>query len=66
VSNAANIRPTSGRSERIEPVLPGSARLRFHRLIAEPLKLENGIAVAPSQHGHGINFDWQRLSALRT
>ncbi len=32
--------------------------------IAEPLKIENGFAVAPERPGHGIEFDWKGLAAL--
>ncbi|MDR5839108.1 mandelate racemase/muconate lactonizing enzyme family protein [Caballeronia sp. LZ034LL] len=32
--------------------------------IAEPLKINEGFAIAPERHGHGIEFDWQKLAAL--
>jgi L-alanine-DL-glutamate epimerase-like enolase superfamily enzyme len=35
------------------------------RFIAEPLRLEDGAAVAPERPGHGIEFDWKGLDALR-
>lgn len=35
------------------------------RYIAEPLKIENGCAIAPDRPGHGIEFDWPGLEALR-
>ncbi|MDR5733999.1 mandelate racemase/muconate lactonizing enzyme family protein [Caballeronia sp. LZ025] len=34
--------------------------------IAEPLKINEGFAIAPERHGHGIEFDWQKLGALTT
>ena len=34
------------------------------RYIAEPLRIEEGVAVAPEQLGHGIVFDWKGLAAL--
>lgn len=34
--------------------------------IAEPLKISEGFAIAPERHGHGIEFDWPKLSALNT
>ena len=35
------------------------------RYIAEPLVLEDGRAVAPDRPGHGIEFDWHGLDAIR-
>ena len=35
------------------------------RYIAEPLKIENGVAIAPPRPGHGIGFDWKGLDKLR-
>jgi len=35
------------------------------RFIAEPLHLEDGMAVAPERPGHGIEFDWEGLQKLR-
>jgi L-alanine-DL-glutamate epimerase-like enolase superfamily enzyme len=35
------------------------------RYIAEPLRIEDGCAIAPNRPGHGIEFDWQRLDAIR-
>jgi L-alanine-DL-glutamate epimerase-like enolase superfamily enzyme len=33
--------------------------------IAEPLKIEDGCAIAPDRPGHGIAFDWKRLEKIR-
>lgn len=33
--------------------------------IAEPLKIENGVAIAPERPGHGVEFDWTGLESLR-
>lgn len=33
--------------------------------IAEPLAIEDGVAVAPDRPGHGIAFDWKGLDAIR-
>src|SRR5829696_6317904 len=49
---------------------PNRAYLEAHgfgleRYIAEPLKIENGFALAPSRPGHGIDFDWAGLDGLR-
>jgi L-alanine-DL-glutamate epimerase-like enolase superfamily enzyme len=33
------------------------------RYIAEPLKIEDGFAIAPDRVGHGIEFDWKGLEA---
>jgi hypothetical protein len=35
------------------------------RYIAEPLRIEEGCAIAPDRPGHGITFDWQGLDAIR-
>jgi L-alanine-DL-glutamate epimerase-like enolase superfamily enzyme len=35
------------------------------RFIAEPLRLEAGAAVAPERPGHGVEFDWKALDAVR-
>jgi L-alanine-DL-glutamate epimerase-like enolase superfamily enzyme len=31
--------------------------------LAEPLRIEEGCAVAPDRPGHGLEFDWKRLEA---
>jgi L-alanine-DL-glutamate epimerase-like enolase superfamily enzyme len=33
--------------------------------IAEPLKIEDGCAIAPNRPGHGIAFDWKSLEKIR-
>ena len=35
------------------------------RYIAEPLAVEDGVALAPDRPGHGITFDWTGLEAIR-
>jgi L-alanine-DL-glutamate epimerase-like enolase superfamily enzyme len=35
------------------------------RYIAEPLRIEDGVAVAPDRPGHGIDFDWYGLDAIK-
>jgi L-alanine-DL-glutamate epimerase-like enolase superfamily enzyme len=35
------------------------------RYIAEPLRIEDGVAIAPDRPGHGIDFDWRGLDAIR-
>ncbi|HEV7252171.1 MAG TPA: mandelate racemase/muconate lactonizing enzyme family protein [Mesorhizobium sp.] len=35
------------------------------RYIAEPLKIEDGFAIAPDRPGHGINFDWAGLEKIK-
>lgn len=49
---------------------PNGAYLEAHgfgldRYIAEPLRIEEGYAIAPSRPGHGIVFDWKGLEALQ-
>ena len=39
---------------------------RLDRYIAEPLRIEAGFAIAPVLPGHGIEFDWKALEAVRT
>ncbi len=50
--------------------VPNRSYLEAHgfgldRYIAEPLKIEDGFAIAPSTPGHGISFDWKGLAAIR-
>jgi L-alanine-DL-glutamate epimerase-like enolase superfamily enzyme len=35
------------------------------RFIAEPLRIEDGFALAPDRPGHGIAFDWAGLEGIR-
>ena len=37
----------------------------LERYIAEPLKIEDGVAIAPERPGHGIEFDWKGLEQIR-
>lgn len=37
----------------------------LERFIAEPLRIEDGFALAPNRPGHGIDFDWQQLSHIK-
>ncbi len=34
------------------------------RYIAEPLRLEEGLAIAPGRAGHGVVFDWKGLESV--
>jgi L-alanine-DL-glutamate epimerase-like enolase superfamily enzyme len=50
--------------------VPNRSYLEAHgfgldRFIAEPLAIEDGMAVAPDRPGHGIEFDWKALDPLR-
>lgn len=38
----------------------------LERYIADPLRLEAGMAIAPDRPGHGIAFDWAGLDRLRS
>ena len=47
--------------------VPNRSYLEAHgfgldRYIAEPLRIEDGFAIAPSTPGHGIAFDWKALA----
>ena len=35
------------------------------RFIAEPLRIEDGMALAPDRPGHGIELDWKALESVR-
>ena len=50
--------------------LPNRSYLEAHgfgleRYIAEPLRIEDGFAIAPERPGHAVEFDWGALEALR-
>jgi L-alanine-DL-glutamate epimerase-like enolase superfamily enzyme len=50
--------------------VPNRSYLEAHgfgldRYIAEPMRVEDGFAIAPSTPGHGIAFDWKGLDAIR-
>jgi L-alanine-DL-glutamate epimerase-like enolase superfamily enzyme len=50
--------------------VPNCSYLEAHgfgldRYIAEPLRIEDGMAVAPDRPGHGVSFDWAGLEAIR-
>ena len=50
--------------------LPNRSYLEAHgfgldRYIAEPLRLENGLAVASNRSGHGIAFQWKDLEQIK-
>jgi len=38
----------------------------LERYIAEPLRIQDGFALAPDRPGHGIAFDWQGLERIRS
>jgi len=35
------------------------------RYIAEPLRIEEGVAIAPERQGHGVEFDWKGLEKIK-
>lgn len=37
----------------------------LERYIAEPLKIQDGFALAPDRPGHGIEFDWKGLEKIK-
>ncbi len=50
--------------------IPNASYLEVHgfgleRFLAHPLELRDGEAVAPERPGHGVEFDWTALEALR-
>jgi len=50
--------------------VPNASYLEVHgfgleRFITHALTIEDGMAIAPDRPGHGVNFDWQALEALR-
>jgi len=51
--------------------VPNRSYLEAHgfgleKYIADPLKIQEGFAIAPETSGHGIEFDWKKLKALGT
>jgi L-alanine-DL-glutamate epimerase-like enolase superfamily enzyme len=51
--------------------VPNHSYLEAHgfgldRYIAAPLRIEEGFAIAPQRLGHGVEFDWKGLEAIRT
>src|ERR1700712_5976541 len=49
--------------------VPNRSYLEAHgfgldRYIAQPLLLEQGMAIAPARPGHGITFDWNGLAQV--
>jgi L-alanine-DL-glutamate epimerase-like enolase superfamily enzyme len=50
--------------------VPNRSYLEAHgfgldRFIAEPLRIEEGMAVAPDRPGHGVELDWKALEIVR-
>ena len=50
--------------------VPNRSYLEAHgfgldRFIAAPLRIEDGLAIAPDRAGHGIELDWKALDAVR-
>ena len=50
--------------------VPNRSYLEAHgfgldRFIAAPLRIEDGVALAPDRPGHGVEFDWKALDAVR-
>lgn len=50
--------------------VPNHSYLEAHgfgldRYIAEPLRIEDGFAIAPQKPGHGVEFDWKGLEKIR-
>ena len=50
--------------------VPNRSYLEAHgfgldRYIADPIEMDEGLAVAPERPGHGIRFDWAALDAVR-
>ncbi len=50
--------------------VPNRSYLEAHgfgldRFIAEPLRIEAGLAVAPDRPGHGVELDWKALETVR-
>lgn len=50
--------------------VPNRSYLEAHgfgldRYIAEPLRIEHGLAIAPDRPGHGVEFDWTALESIK-
>jgi L-alanine-DL-glutamate epimerase-like enolase superfamily enzyme len=37
----------------------------LERYIAEPLRIDDGCAIAPPRSGHGVEFDWKSLERMK-
>jgi Enolase C-terminal domain-like len=37
----------------------------LERYIAEPLRIDDGCAIAPRRPGHGVKFDWKSLDRMK-
>ena len=37
----------------------------INNYIADPMRIEDGKAIAPERPGHGVAFDWKRLDGVR-
>ena len=37
----------------------------INNYIADPMRIEDGKAIAPERPGHGVSFDWKRLDGVR-
>jgi L-alanine-DL-glutamate epimerase-like enolase superfamily enzyme len=37
----------------------------INRYIADPMRIEEGKAIAPERPGHGVLFDWKRLDEVK-
>ena len=37
----------------------------INNYIADPMRIEDGKAIAPERPGHGVSFDWKRLEGVR-
>jgi len=51
--------------------VPNASYLEVHgfgleRFMAEPLPIQDGVAVAPDRPGHGVELDWKGLEPLRS
>ena len=74
LAEAANLPVTSHGAHDITvhclAACPNRSYLEAHgfgldRYIAQPLKIDDGCAIAPDRPGHGIEFDWEQLQTLR-
>ena len=67
----ARLRPFPDLTVHLLAAAPNRSYLEAHgfgldRFIAEPLVVRDGLALAPDRPGHGIEFDWKGLDALRS
>jgi len=65
-SGNAGVRGHNVTTSNLAPVpYPEAHGFGLERYIAEPLRIEDGFAIAPDRPGHGIAFAWDGLARFQ-